>query len=98
MSQNFRFFVKPAAGERVETTLTLPPEHRALLLGTVQSDGAPVRDIIVLLFDAETHRPLMQAYTDEDGAFMLGPLEPERLYCVSVAQCDTIVRTLEISI
>ncbi len=98
MSQTFRFFVKPAPGERVETTLSLPPEHRALLLGTVLSGTEPAPELPVLLFDAETHRPLMQAYTDEDGCFALGPLEPERLYCVSVCQCGTAVRTLEISI
>ena len=100
MSQNFRFFVKPGPGERVETALTLPQENRALLLGTVRSgpEAAPVRDAAVLLFDSESHRPLLQAYTDEDGVFVLGPLEPERLYIVNVARGDAVVRTLEISV
>lgn len=99
MSCNLKFFVKTIPGERIETVLTLPEEPRCCLYGTVQNtDGAPLGDVAVLLCDAESHRPVGQAFTSEEGTFFFGPLEPDCLYYINIYHSSNRIRTLEIKV
>lgn len=99
MSSNLKFFFKAVPGERIETALTLPEDDRSAISGIVHlSDGTPVVSAMVLLCDAETHEPIAQAFTDETGRFLFGPLASEHLYYIHIYRDTTHVRTLEITI
>ena len=99
MSSCLKFFIKAVSGERVETALTIPEEHRSAIAGTVRAvDGTPLSGALLLLYDTDPQQILQQAFSDEDGAFQFGPLEPDRLYCIRVSYANTPARALEITI
>lgn len=91
------FYVKPAAHEIVETTVSLAADRRPALTGTVLGpDGKPAAGALVTLWCGDSPAPPAGAlYTDELGRFAFGPLEPGQLYHVHVFQQSGNVRTLE---
>jgi hypothetical protein len=96
---SLKFYVKPAPGERVESTLTLPPSQAASIYGVVQTaDGTPARGCVVLLYDEHEPAPLAQAFTNEEGQFCFGPLVGDRLYIINIYYDDAQIRTLEITV
>ncbi len=90
------FYVKPTAHEMVDAAVTLPPDQRPALTGTVlHEDEKPVADALVTLYRADAPaRPVGAVYTDELGRFAFGPLEAGQLYCVKVFKASGDVRTL----
>lgn len=90
------FFVKPAANEVVETKVALSADQRPALLGTVSgADGKAAYGALVTIYCADApETPVGALYTDEQGQFAFGPLEPGRLYHVKVFQRGDNFRTL----
>ena len=93
------FFVRPSAGEQVETTVSLHADPRPALLGTaVSADGKPVAGALVVLTASGKTAPdptVGVTYTDEMGRFAFGPLEPGALYQVSIYADSMLHRVLE---
>ncbi|MGN1015056.1 MAG: carboxypeptidase-like regulatory domain-containing protein [Butyricicoccus sp.] len=93
------FYVRPSAGEQVQTTVSLCPDSRPALLGiAVGEDGKPLTDALVVLTasgQTEPDRVVGTMYTDELGQFSFGPLEAGTLYQVRVSRMGTHLRTLE---
>lgn len=95
------FFVKPAANERVETTVHIHPDRRPALLGTVlDAAGKPVEAALIAVYRSggadAPDTPVGSLYTDALGQFAFGPLEPDRLYQVRVFKCGEHTRNLEL--
>lgn len=93
------FYVRPSAGEQVETTVSLRPDTRPALLGAaVGEDGKPVGGALaVLTVSGKTGPDRVErvTYTDELGRFAFGPLEPGALYQVSLYADAMLRRSLE---
>ena len=93
------FYVRPSAGEQVETTVSLRPDTRPALLGTaVDEAGKPVAQALAVLTASgktDPDRVVGVTYTDELGRFAFGPLEAGVLYQVSVHADSMLRRTLE---
>jgi hypothetical protein len=93
------FYVRPAAGEQVQTAVSLTPDPRPALLGTVTSSaGKPVADALVVLTASGKTAPdrvVGTEYTDAFGQFSFGPLEAGMLYQVRISRTDRRLRTLE---
>ncbi len=83
------FYVRPRAHERVETVIHLQDDPRPALLGAVRTeDGHPAAGALVVVYRSggagAADVPAGALYTDEQGRFAFGPLEPETLYQVQV--------------
>ena len=95
-----KFYFRPGENERVETTVSLQPELRSAIHGTVRdAAGQPLRDALVMLFEVMHDGELTlvgQMFTDEDGQFVFGPLQDSRLHLVKVYQNTVKLRQLEI--
>lgn len=93
------FFVRPSAGEQIETTVSLTPQLNPALLGTaVNPDGKPAAGALVVLTASGKTNPDRVAgiaYTDELGRFAFGPLEAGMLYQVSIYANSMLRRVLE---
>ena len=97
MNFSHSFFVKPAAHEVVETTVALSAHQRPApgrtVLGT---DGKTVPGALVTVYCADApERPVGALYSDEQGQFAFGPLEPGRLYHIKVFKLSDNIRALE---
>jgi len=101
MSTYSRFYFRPARGEQTEVTLSPAADERAAILGRViDAKGAAVDGALVLLFSTGEDEPpalIARSCTDEDGHFIFGPIEPERLYLIKVFKNEVKLRELEIS-
>ena len=97
MSEAQAIYFKPAAGERIETTLVLPAEAQASFYAQLIRDGAPVPGVLGLLFSGDGV-PVDQAVSDEDGRLCFGPLAPDVLYSLQLHIPHRSVRVLEISL
>lgn len=91
------FFVKPAANEVIETKVALSADQRPALIGTVTAaDGKTAAGALVTIYCADApETPIGALYTDEQGQFAFGPLEPGRLYHVKVFRRTDNIRALE---
>lgn len=91
------FFVKPAAHEIVDTTVSLALDGRPALTGTaISADGKPIAAALVTVYRADApEKPVGALYTDEYGRFAFGPLEAGQLYQVRVFKSGDAVRCLE---
>ena len=93
------FYVRPSAGEQVQTAVSLTADPRPALLGTVTDDtGNPVADALVVLTASGQTQPdrlIGTEYTDEFGQFSFGPLEAGVLYQVRISRTEARLRTLE---
>lgn len=97
MNYKQSFYVKPAAHEVVETTVSLAADQRPALIGNVVSaDGKPVDAALVTVYRADAPAtPIGALYTDEHGQFAFGPLAPGQLYQVKVFKLGDAIRALE---
>lgn len=91
------FYVKPAAHEVVETTVSLAADQRPALIGTVVGPGdKPVDGALITVYRADAPgAPIGALYTDAAGRFAFGPLAPGQLYQVKVFKASEDVRALE---
>lgn len=91
------FYVKPAAHEVVDTTVSLAPDQRPALTGTVvDANERPVPAALVTLYPANAPaHPVGALYTDELGRFAFGPLEAGQLYHIRVFKHTDQIRALE---
>lgn len=91
------FYVKPAAHEIVQTTVSLAADQRPALIGTViGADDKPVDAALITVYRADAPgAPIGALYTDEQGQFAFGPLAPGQLYHVKVFKCGDSIRALE---
>lgn len=93
------FYVRPSAGEQVQTAVSLTADPRPALLGTVVGDdGKPLSDALVTVTASGKTQPdriIGAQYTDDLGQFSFGPLEAGTLYQVRVSQTAVRLRTLE---
>ena len=90
------FFFRPAQGECVQTSVALQEQNQSAVTGTVtDSTGKAVKDACAVLCkrDGEV---LAMFFTQEDGRFYFGPLEPGQLYLVRVFRSGVKLRELEI--
>lgn len=98
MGSELQFYIHVKPGERVETDLTLPPEHGAVLTGVVhRADSQPVPDAVVLAMDSESGAVRCHCVTDSSGFYILGPLPPA-LYEIHVYDGSAPVRVVSISV
>ncbi len=97
MNYKQSFYVKPAAHEVVETTVSLAADQRPALIGNVVGvDGKPVDAALVTVYRADApDMPIAALYTDEHGQFAFGPLAPGQLYQVKVFKLGDAIRALE---
>ena len=98
---NTRFFVQPGENEWIKTEVTLKPDSRSALHGTVLNpDGRAMCDALVMLFLADKPADALMfsacTFTDDAGQFALGPLDPGHIYAVKVFKNSVKVRELEI--
>ena len=95
-----KFYFKPGENERVETAVTLQPDMRSAIHGTVRDTaGQPLHDALVMLFEVMKDGALTlagQMFTDDDGQFVFGPLASGRLHLVKVYKNAVKLRELEI--
>lgn len=94
------FFVKPSAGEVIETTVRIHPDPRPALLGTVVGeDRRPVEGALIAVYasggSSGPDTPVGAVYTDALGQFAFGPLTAGQLYQVRVCKSADGLRTLE---
>ena len=91
------FYVKPAAHEIVETTVSLAADQRPALIGTVVgADDKPVDAALITVYRADAPgAPIGALYTDAEGRFAFGPLAPGQLYHVKVFKASEDVRAIE---
>ncbi len=99
MSAYSGFYIKPSEYEQVETVIHLKQESRPSLIGSIKDAyEKPVSDAFVAIFeagDSDISHPAATTYTDEDGRFIFGPLEPEKLYIVRIYKKTGKIRQLE---
>ncbi|MBS6545869.1 MAG: carboxypeptidase regulatory-like domain-containing protein [Butyricicoccus pullicaecorum] len=97
MNLSQSFYVKPSSHEIVHTTVSLSPEQRPALAGTVvNACDKPVEDALVTFYRADAPSdPVGALYTDALGRFAFGPLEPGKLYHVTVFKQTDSIRALE---
>ena len=97
MNFSHSFYVKPAAHEVVETTVALSADQRPALVGTVLgAEGKAVTGAPVTVYSADApETPVGALYSEEQGQFAFGPLEPGRLYHVKVFKRSDNIRALE---
>ena len=95
MNLSQSFYVKPASHEVVNTTVSLSPEQRPALAGTVVDiHDKPVEAALVTFYRADTPgAPIGALYTDELGQFAFGPLDPGKLYHIKVFKRSVIGMT-----
>ena len=99
VSDAHNIFIKPAPGERIETTLVLEPAESASLCGlTLRADGTPVGGVLALLYADDGATPIDQAVSDEAGRFCFGPLEADRLYTIHLHERHRAIRVLEVAL
>lgn len=99
MSSTANFYFKTSENEQIETSIHIRQDNRSAILGHLKNtEGAPVVDALVLLFDGDEDSPslLGQTFTDESGQFYFGPLEPNRLHHIKIYKNSTKLRELEI--
>lgn len=98
MSAIAKFYIKPAEGEHIETTVTLEQEKAAAVWGRVRDkSGAAIENALVLLFQPGAVKQLLdRQFTDEDGQFSFGPIQGDTLYCIKVYKNSVKLRELEI--
>lgn len=93
------FYLRPSAGEHIETTAVLQPDSRPALVGTaVDAAGKPIEQaLVVLTLSGKTGPDTLAGvtYTDALGRFAFGPLEAGALYQVSLYANRLRCRTLE---
>lgn len=91
------FYVKPAAHEIVDTTVSLSPDQRPAVTGTVvDHNDKPVAQALVTFYRADAPAsPVGALYTDELGRFTFGPLDAGQLYHVKVFKRSDTIRALE---
>ena len=98
MGSCLKFYLKAAAGERVETELTLPPETGGVVTGVVtRSSGEPASSAVVVAVESETAQPMCHCVADAQGFFVLGPL-PSALYDIHVYDGAAPIRTVKIEV
>jgi len=97
MNYSQSFYVKPATHEVVETTVALAADQRPALIGTVvDTNDKPVDAALVTVYRADAPQtPIGALYTDDQGQFAFGPLEPGKLYHVKVFKRTDQIRALE---
>lgn len=96
MSDACNLMIKPAPGERVETTLLLPDSQDAVICGQViHADGEAAGGVLAVLF-SPGGVPLDHAVTDEAGRFCFGALPPDQLYTIHLHERHRCVRILEV--
>ena len=100
MSGYSSFYFKPAKGEHIETVSHLEPEARCALHGRLL-DGKeqPVEAALVLLYlvpDGGTPQLRSSGFTDGEGQFFFGPLQPDTLYLIRIYKDAIKLRELEL--
>ncbi len=99
MSDARTIIIRPAPGERVETTLLLPTREEAVICGQVLSgDGEPACGVLAVLFSEKSGSPIDHTITDEAGRFCFGALQPEQLYIIHLHEKHRNVRVLEVAL
>lgn len=96
MSDACNLMIKPAPGERVETTLLLPDAQDAVICGRVfHQNGEAASDVLAVLY-SPGGTPLDHAVTDETGRFCFASLPPDQLYTIHLHERHRCVRILEV--
>ncbi|MGI5970480.1 MAG: carboxypeptidase-like regulatory domain-containing protein [Oscillospiraceae bacterium] len=101
MSAFTKFYFRPGENEQIETTVRLTPDQRSAIHGSVRDlEGRAVKDALVLLFETgsspEDLKLTAQAFTDDLGQFVFGPLSSGCLYLVKIFKNMIKLRDLEI--
>ncbi|MDR0839323.1 MAG: carboxypeptidase-like regulatory domain-containing protein [Oscillospiraceae bacterium] len=95
MASNANFYFKPGVGSHIETRVTLREDTQPAICGTVMAGDAPAPAALVLLLRAQDRKFVDRQFTDDDGQFFFGPLEPDELYLVKIHRSGTEIRELE---
>ena len=102
MSAYTKIYIRPGENELIETDIKVRPDARSALRGVVRNGaGKPVADALVILSENKVEEelyPTAQAFTDETGQFLFGPLTAGQLYILQVFHNAVKLRELEIVI
>lgn len=97
MSDARNIIIKPAPGERIETTLLLPAEQAAVICGQVlHPDGEPAVGVLAVLFSEASGETIDHTVTDTAGHFCFGSLTPDQLYTIHFHEKHRNIRILEV--
>ncbi len=94
-----RFAFSPQQNERIEAVVTAPRQLCSIVHGTVLDlEGLRIRQAVVRLFSGikDDLKPVADTLTDDDGEFVLGPLEAEKNYVIKVYTDGVKLRELTI--
>ena len=99
MSAYANFYIKPAEYEQIETVIHLSQDNRPSITGTVLSDENTVcADALVTLYTTDEKQNeflLSSSYTDQEGKFIFGPLDPETRYHIRIYKNNLQKRIIE---
>jgi hypothetical protein len=83
-----KFSIIPCENEQIDAAIKVCKENRSVLYGVVLDEcNEPVEDAVVKLLEKNEEGSLESIYhtfTDEDGEFLFGPLNPGSEYVVKV--------------
>jgi len=96
MTDACNLMIKPAPGERVETTLLLPDSQDAVICGRVLHPGGEAAVGVLAVLYSPVGTPLDHAVTDEGGRFCFASLPPDQLYTIHLHERHRSVRILEV--
>jgi hypothetical protein len=100
MAAYSKFYFRPSKGEQIGTVITPEPDDRAVISGrVVDGKERPIEDAVLLLYRVNEGAPpelLSRFCTDEDGQFIFGPLEGDRLYLIKAYKDGIKLRELEL--
>jgi len=98
-----RFYIRAGGAEQVETVIRLSSDGRGIITGRVVSESGDAQEsVCVLLYDTmgkqefSGYRLIDSVFTDENGVFVLGPIEEGCLYAVYIYKSGVKVRQLEV--
>lgn len=101
MSENSKFYIKPAPGEQIKTRIIMNSSAKSSIYASVvDNEDKPIKGALVLLFrvgeDEVKPDLISNCYTDDEGQFVFGNLEGNILYKIKVFKENTKIRELEI--
>ncbi|HSQ87532.1 carboxypeptidase-like regulatory domain-containing protein [Romboutsia sp.] len=83
-----KFSIVPCENEQIDAVIKVCKEDRSVFYGVVLDEcNEPVEDAVVKLLEVNKDgclEPKYHTFTDEDGQFLFGPLDPRVEYVIKV--------------
>jgi len=83
-----KFSIVPCENEQIDAVIKVCKENRSVFYGVVLDEcDEPIEDAVVKLLEKDEDgclEPKYHTFTDEDGQFLFGPLNPGVEYVIKV--------------